>query len=538
MRKGSCFVVNAQGLKTYSPKERNMYMIGMAGQNIIYNIIGAGLAYYLQFTILIPAMAVSSIMALARVWDAFNDPMMGSIVDRTRTKWGKCRPYLLFIPVPILIITVACFLNGFYDPSMGVFSGKNAAVVLWAAFTYILWGMSYTIGDIPLWGVTPLMTEVEKDRTNLLSITRIVATLGASITLLGMQPISLALGGIFAEKMNLTPEKGEQMGFIVAALGFGILGTLMFQMTGIFVKERIKPSVKKNSMKQNFKLMWTNKPFRQILLSGVLGSPKQLLSLCAMPLVTYYYASKDPKMAFVYMVLLGGGMFIGMFVGQACVPLLTKKLSKKTIYNGSNLICILPFAGIFLMYLIGGSHLVDPVYLVIGFFLFLINGAGTGIGLVLQSLMIADAVDYEDYHNHIRPDGVFFSGQSFITKLSMGIATMFSGVAYSIAGFSDARVAEVNQFITAGGIPRDNPEFAPYLTVLFFLVSIPPAIGCILAVLPTWNYCLSDKEHNKILEELNQRRHEEAKQKQGDGAALVNATDTMAQEVKEIGPRG
>lgn len=501
-------MVNADGLQTYSAKERNMYMVGMAGQNIIYNIVGAGLAYYLQFTILIPAMAVSSIMAVARVWDAFNDPMMGTFVDRTRTKWGKCRPYLLFVPVPILIITVACFINGFYEPTLGATAAKNIGVVAWAAFTYIAWGMSYTVGDIPLWGITPLMTEVEKDRTNLLSITRIVATLGASITLLGMQPFSLALGGIFSEKLGIEAAKGEQLGFITAAACFGLLGTLMFQMAGIFVKERIQPSDKKNSMKDNFKLMWSNKPFRQILLSGILGSPKQLLSLCAMPLVTYYYASKDAMMALVYMVLLGGGMFIGMFVAQALVPLMVKKWSKKHIYNGSNLISVFPFAAIFIMYLIGGSHLVEPVYLVLGFLLFLINGACTGIGLVLQSLMIADAVDYEDYYHHIRPDGVFFSGQSFITKLSMGLATFISGIAYSAVGFSDAKVAQVNAFIETGGIPRDNPEFAPYLMILFFLVSIPPAIGCILSVIPTWNYCLDDKEHDKILEELNRRRHE------------------------------
>lgn len=160
-------MINKDGLKTYSAKERNMYLIGMAGQNMIYNIIGAGLAYYLQFTILIPAMTVSVIMAVARVWDAFNDPMMGTVVDRTRSKWGKCKPYLMFVPIPIFIITVLCFVNGFFDPSMGQFEGGNIGVILWAAFTYIAWGMSYTVGDIPLWGVTPLMTEVEKDRTKI-----------------------------------------------------------------------------------------------------------------------------------------------------------------------------------------------------------------------------------------------------------------------------------------------------------------------------------------------------------------------------------
>lgn len=494
-------------LRSYTRTEKNMYLTGLAGQNIIYNVIGATLAYYLQFTLLIPAIAVSTIMAIARVWDAFNDPMMGTFVDRTSTKWGKCRPYLMFVPIPILIITIACFLNGFFDPSMGMFEGKNAAIVIWAGVAYICWGMLYTVGDIPLWGITALMTESEQARTKLLAAARIVAGIAAGICLVALQPLALQLGGMFGEKMG-DPAKGEQMGFIVCAVAFTLVGTIMFQMTGIFTKEKIKPAVKKNSIKDNFKLMFTNKPFRQTFLSGLLGSPKQLLMLCAMPLVTYYFASKDPGKALIYMILLGGAVFLGQFVAQALVPSMLKRWSKKNVYNWCNLICIIPFVLAFGLYLIAPNDLVKPVYLSILCVLFFIGGGGNGITMVLQSLMIADAVDYEEYHNNLRPDGVFFSGQSFVTKLGAGISTIISGVGYSIVGFSDAKVAEVNQFIEAGGVPRENPEYSQYLMILFFLVTIPPAIGFLLSVIPTWHYCLSDEEHEKILLELNKRRSE------------------------------
>ena len=83
-----------------------MYLVGMMGQNMIYNIIGTGLYFYFQSVIFIPAMAISIFMAVARVWDAINDPMMGTFVDRTNTKWGKCRPYLLFSPAVIMVITI------------------------------------------------------------------------------------------------------------------------------------------------------------------------------------------------------------------------------------------------------------------------------------------------------------------------------------------------------------------------------------------------------------------------------------------------
>jgi Na+/melibiose symporter-like transporter len=90
--------------------------------------------------------------------------------------------------------------------------------------------------------------------------------------------------------------------------------------------------------------------------------------------------------------------------------------------------------------------------------------------------------------------------------MQAGIATILSGVFYAIYGFSDAAVAKVNDYISAGLIPREIPEFDPYMEVLFLIISIPPAIGCILSVIPTWKYCLDDKEHARILDELNKRR--------------------------------
>ncbi|MBR4450606.1 MAG: MFS transporter, partial [Clostridia bacterium] len=101
-------------VKTYTKKELAGYLTGLAGQNIIYNIIATGLAFYFQSVIFLPAIACSLIFALARVWDAINDPMMGTIVDKTHTKWGKCKPYLLFVPAVIMITTIVPFINGMY----------------------------------------------------------------------------------------------------------------------------------------------------------------------------------------------------------------------------------------------------------------------------------------------------------------------------------------------------------------------------------------------------------------------------------------
>ncbi|NLT19296.1 MAG: hypothetical protein GXY10_07890, partial [Clostridiales bacterium] len=336
-------------LLTYTKSERNVYLVSMAGQNIIYNIIGAALAYYFQFVILIPALIVGVIMSVARVWDAINDFMMGTIVDKTRSKWGKCRPFLIYVPIPIMIITILAFTSfGFYGASIGM----NILIVAWASIMYILWGMIYTVGDIPLWGVTALMTENSHDRNKLLSFARIAGGVGGGVTMLAIIPLSLAFGEKLTSSLGISAANGERWGFFLGALLFAVIGSALFQLCGFKIKERVVSSEKKPSLKENFITMKNNKPFMQIMLSGILGSPKMLIALAAMPLINYYFATKDPIMSFVYMVVLGGGMFIGNFTGMGIAPAMMKKFKKKDIYNISNLASALPFAAIFIIYLL------------------------------------------------------------------------------------------------------------------------------------------------------------------------------------------
>lgn len=492
------------GLKTYTNKERNMYLTGLLGQNILYNVTNVLLvSYFLQNVLYIPAIVVSVIIAIARVWDAFNDPIMGTIVDKTRSKWGKCRPYLLYLPLPIMIISILCFVNFEFDPSMSIFEGRNAFVILWAGFTYILWGMLYTAGDIPLWGVTALMTEDEKHKEKLLSLARMAAGVGGGVAVLGLQPFALAMSDKFGS---------ERTGFFVAGLVATIIGSVLFQFAGIGVKEKIRPSEKKNSIKENFKLMWTNKPFRQILLSGLLNAPQQLMMTVAFTLVTYYYSGKDPLETLLYIALLGGGLFVGQFVAMALVPKILDKISKKKLYNGSKIISVVPQLLIFVLFLLFPDKLTNPILLIVSMLLFTVCGVSMGIVSVLQSLMISDAVDYEEYHSGLRPDGVFFSGQTFLVKISSGLATIIYGAACTYVGFTDKNIKLLDEFIAAGGVFRDsllsNEQYFGFAAMLFFCMSVPPAIGALLSVIPTWKYCLDDDEHSRILKELQKRRRE------------------------------
>ena len=491
-----------KNFNTYTLKERNMYLTGMLGQNMIYNVIGTGLTFYLQSVIFVPAMAISILMAVARVWDAVNDPMMGTIVDKTKTKWGKCKPYLLFAPAVICVMTILCFLNGRY--SVDNSAAKNALIIGWAAVSYILWGMTYTIADIPLWGITSLMSEDQNDRSKLLALARIFGGVGAGIVLLSFVQISQSVGSSFEAKV---PSKAaaQQYGFITVAIIVTIVGSLLFQMAGLFAKERVAQSEERYTMKENFKLMWSNKPFRKVIVSSVIRSPIMLLMSVAITLLNYYFGNYGMKDYTLYLIVLGGAIFIAQFGMSAVAPKLCEKHEKTKVYNICTAVSGVCFALIFAVYLLAPTSLEKPIWVAVNFVLFAGAGAGMGALNVLQSILIADAVDYEEYYHGIRPDGVFFSGQSFASKLSAGIASIIQGIAFSIIGFSGTAVEQCNAALQAGGSFKD--DFPQYAAAMFFLCSIPPAIGLFLSIIPMRKYPLSNGEHKRILAELIEKRH-------------------------------
>lgn len=498
---------------TYTKKEAAGYLVGMFGQNLIYNIIATGLYFYFQNVICLPAMALGWIMAIARIWDAINDPMMGTIVDKTKSKWGKCRPYLIIFPAIIGVITILTFINGNYAEAST--TTQKVLIVAWAAVSYIAWGMLYTVCDIPLWSLTSLMTEDDNDRSKILGLARMVAGVGG-IGVLVVQ-IAQAVAGAFDGDM--------QKGFIVTVVVMTIIATIFFEFAGVCTRERVQKSEKSYTFKENFQIMFRNRPFRQILISGILRSPIQLLMIVAMTLVTYYYANgnimnilktnEDGSIAgidFKILIGLGSialGLFVGQFVAMGVTPLIIKKMEKKTLYNIYSIGGAIPFTLIFVFYKVSGGDLTTTAWsIVIGICMFFASAAFGGIN-VLQSVMIADCVDYEEYHNGVRTDGVFFSGQSFITKLSAGLSTIISAVVYSAVGYSAANVDKLNKAIENGAnfITYDGGSGAgKYAEAMFFLISIPIAIGMFLSALPTLKYAMTDKEHEHILAELVAKR--------------------------------
>lgn len=535
---------------TYTNKELGGYLVGMFGQNLIYNIVATGLYFYFQNVICLPAMALGWIMTIARVWDAINDPMMGTIVDKTKTKWGKCRPYLIIFPGIIGVVTILTFINSNY--ANATTTAQKALIIGWAAVSYVAWGMCFTVCDIPLWGITSLMTEDENDRSKILGLARMVAGVGG-IGVLVVQ-IAQALGTAFADKLDKSApdyaelvQKANQKGFIITVIIMTVVASILFEFAGIATRERVQKSEKSYTFKENFKIMFSNKPFRQILISGILRSPIQLLMIVAMTLVTYYYANgnimnilatdasgKVTGINFKILIGLGCvalGLFVGQFVAMGITPLLIKKFEKKTLYNFYSIAGAVPFALIYVFFKISGGDLTSTVWsIVIGICMLFGSAAFGGIN-VLQSVMIADCVDYEEYYNGVRTDGVFFSGQSFITKLAAGLSTIISSVVYSIVGYSGKNVDILNKAIANGEsfITYDGGTGkGKYAAAMFFLISIPPAIGMLLSAIPTLKYAMTDKEHENILSELVSRRRSANEQSQDDSTDAPSTLDAAS----------
>ncbi|MCL2494939.1 MAG: MFS transporter [Oscillospiraceae bacterium] len=510
-------------LKTYTPRERNMYLFAMFGQNMIFSTIPMFTNYVARDVLFIPAIIVGLIMTIAQVWDAINDPIMGVIVDRTRSKYGKCRPYLMWAPSGVYVFTMLCFLCPPYSYAEGVSPWRNVGVVAWALIAYILFDLFYTAGDIPLWGITALMTEDEKHRQKLQANARIIGGIGGGLAMALFQPIALAVGQSLGS---------DRSGVIVTALGFLTLGYIAFQMAGIFVREKITTQNQKvNTFKENVQMLWSNRPFRQLLVSGVLATPRNILMLVAVPLVTYYFSSKDPGKALFYTALIGGGVFAGMFPAQILAPRLMDRFGKHRLYMWCNLGELPINLLLFLVYLLSlrlPGGLTHPAMLVVLTAMFLVKGVAMGLFIVLQTAMITDTVDYEDFTHNVRPDGVFFSGLTFMAKIGNGISTLLYQTLSAIVGMSGVNLMILQNMLNEGKIPREvmqrggdmvvhriaegaltSGQIFNFFTMMFIAISIIPAISNVLALLPMRKYELTEAKLAEVLEVLQIRRREE-----------------------------
>lgn len=441
------------------------------GQNLIIGYVGSFILFFYTDIFLIGAAPAGILMIVARIWDALNDPIMGTIVDKTRTKWGKMRPYLLITPIPLAVSTILVFLA----PS-GLSQGGRIA---YASITYILWGMIYTVCDVPFWGLASVMTPNPKERISFISISRLFHTIGSASPML-IVPIVTSL-------------VGDAKGYTLTGIIIGIVGGGLFFLSFFGTKERCESKDKAPTLKQCFQYLGKNQPLKCVVSANILGFMRALPVAAGMYVATYImkdnpFGVNGATMNTILLAFWGVAGYLAML----CTPKICKYLNFRQIYYISSIVSA---ASCILMYLL--SFIVGMnVYMII--LMLIIPGFAFGLVSNINYSMIADSVDYVEWKTGKRMEGITVSFQTLMNKMMGALQTATVALALIVIGF-DAPVKVGDEIIM-----QEQSKFT--LNGMFWTITILPAIGWLISMVPMKFYHFIGDERAQAHMELMARR--------------------------------
>ena len=476
-------------------KEWMAYCIGALGQGMVYGIMSSYISDFYLNVLKVTPIFVLLLMLLARIWDAINDPIMGFVVDHANPKKGKMRPYLLYTPIPVAILTL--FL--FYAPNI-----SDSSKMIYAGITYVLWGMIYTASDVPFWSLPNVLTPDADERGGIISKARTFNGIGSAIPM----ALFMALGFILP-KFNLSGTALEQTKYTVMALIASILGNILFVRVYFKTKERVHipvPPKKDKAQPSSLKLIFTCKPLMLTALMGILSAARYMFQAGAVHVARYsFYIGKDPSSLTgteleqalqsnisTVSTVLAAASALGMFGAMIAVTPLIKKFSYKQIIIASS---ILGSISSLAMWFIGYEHFWACVPCL------LISTIPCGTINVCAFAMVGDCLDYMELKTGVRLTGMGSAIQSFVTKFGNAIATSAIILMYIVVGLD---VSSINASVTA------NPlEIEPSIRQgIFSIVSIIPAISLLLCIIPMFFYKLTGEYRDKMEADLAKQRAE------------------------------
>ncbi len=504
------------------PKEALAYGIAGFGQNFICTIIGSYLTIFLTDALLFGAegvtigavtgsMAVAYLMLGTRIFDAFNDPIMGSIVDRTRTKWGKCRPYLKWMAFPIAIMTIACFLP--------VFQAKAHWSFIVVAIVYVIWSVVYTVADVPYWGLSTCMTNDTVVRGNMLTITRLLCTLGAGIVTVFVPIITGAVTSKYkytdADISKIMVDKADQIKALVENQGLSVeeaaqtfVGTViqgqeianadtlkwtyficavvlvvlaipMFFYGFKHTKERFTADDNPPSLGHNLKLLFKNKELLLIVLSGILGGARMVYTYTGGLYFAKYVLQNEGLYSLITLLVVPGGL-----VASILVPWMSKKFTKKWAY-----IAVHIFGGVVMgiMYFVGYDA---PWKLVVCAIALVLLGIPQGVNNIITYAMIGDTVDYLEWKTGERGEGICFAMQTLINKIGMAVGAFIGVISFSAAGINSE-----TGYISAEGADT-----------LWNMLVLSGVISMFACAVPMFFYKITEKRQAEMVAEIAARK--------------------------------
>lgn len=430
-----------------SLKQKIAFGIGAVGKDMVYALSASYVLYYYQDILGLSSTFVGLILMIARVFDALNDPFMGVLVAKTKTRWGKFRPWLVSGTVLNAFVLYALYAA----PNL-----EGAGLMVFFSVVYILWGVTYTMMDIPYWSMIPAITSTPKDTENLSVIGRTCAGVGAAIMAVGtMKSVELLGGG------------NEREGFRYVAIIVAVVFIIAEIVCALFVKEREDSSMETVKVKDMFKALFQNDQALIVVLSIVLINSALYITS---NLIIYFFKYDIGGAGWVNDYTLFstvGGVFqiLGMMV---VYPILRGvKLTNTGIFK----ICLVADIAAYLVLLglclMGVHQLV--VLLIPGAVVFLCNG----ILSVLTTVFLSNSVDYGQLKTGHREESVIFSMQTFVVKAASGVAVFITGIGLDLIGL-------VGNSDQTGEIAQQSAET---LKGLEFLMTILPIVLLGAAVL-------------------------------------------------------
>lgn len=442
-----------------SLKEKISYGAGDLACNTMFTAVSSFLMFFYTDIAGIGLAAVGTIMLIARIVDAVTDPLMGLIVDKTNTKWGRGRPYVLWMALPFAIISVLMFMS----PDAGT-NGKFA----YALFTYVMFCVIYTALNIPYTAMLSNLTDNSNERLSFNMYKSIGSAAGGFVA----TGLTLALA-------NTLGGGNQAKGFPLAIAVFGVVSVLLLVNCFFSTKERIMPKNDGISIMDSMKAVSQNKPWILLCLLAFLGFTGIIIRGQGAMYYAKYYLEQES--AATILLSLSNLLSIPMAL---MVPFVAKKIGKRNCVLVGNLVLGVSYA---LGGLVGKNFPLVLLFSVIG-------TMGSNLAIGISFVMSADTVDYSEWKTGIRPQGLQTAGTGFMVKMGMAVAGVVAAAVMAKGGY----VENVTQ--TAESIAAIRMNFV-WIPVIISVISIIIALFYDL-----------DKKYDQILKDLHERREEKVQE--------------------------
>ena len=437
------------------------YGFGDLASQFVWTFVGSYLTIFYSDVVGLAPAAVSAIMLIARIWDAVNDPMMGAIAERTRSRWGRFRPYIAFGCPFLAILGVLTFT--------APFGGGKA--VIWAGVTYIVAGMIYTLVNIP-YGAMAAVMSTDSGQINQINTSRNIGmNLGMVVVNALSAPLMLAMSGKGAEVATAH-------GYTMTAVIYGIVSIPLFLLVFFTARENVKPvaQAQKFSFSETFKNLVKNKYLMIITLVMALLMTA-FMGRIAVTAFYVIYCLGSFKLISIIMTIPS----IGSIVGSFAVPFLCKKLGKR---NTLMLSMVLNAVGLLVIYLAPFDNI--PM-VIIGDVIFGI----TSIGFPISLSMVADSVDYMEEKTGVRTDGTAYA--------TYGLATKIGNAVGGAVGLP---------LMVAFGYVANQGQTPEAMHGINMVVNLFPAILFLLGAAACLLWRMSDKDADDIRARLRSKREQ------------------------------